>query len=102
MFILSLLHIWIDPHRLFAVIAVVFHIGIVDSVNGATNSKLRIASARELKQADKGADVKKLSAATMIDVESWIYKPKSARDGYINQTGERVINKREEGQFSKC
>ena len=55
-----------NPHRLFC-----FHhfysIGIVDWVNGVTKSKLTIASASEIRQADETADVKKMSAATMID-----------------------------------
>ena len=55
-----------NPHRLFAFITSIF-VSIVDSVNGGTKSKLTIASARDLRQAYETADVKKLSAATMID-----------------------------------
>ena len=36
-------------------------------MNGITKSKLTIASARQLKEADEGTDVKKLSAATMVN-----------------------------------
>ena len=67
LFILSLLYIYIDPHKSFAVISFIFLLGIVDSINGVTKSKLTLASARELKKADEGANVKKLSVATMVD-----------------------------------
>ena len=41
---------YIDPHKSFAVITLIFLLGIVDSVNGVTKSKLTLVSARELKQ----------------------------------------------------
>ena len=67
MFILSLLYIYVVPHTSFAVITFIFLPGVVDSINGVTKLELTIASARELKQADEGAHVKKLYAATMVD-----------------------------------
>ena len=110
MFILTLLYIYIDPQKAFAVITFLFLIGIVDSVNGVTKSKLTtIASARELKQADEGADVKKVSAATMID--GVLNSPaQECKRGLVDMEGSqgaksnRKGNKREreEGQFSKC
>ena len=42
-------------------------LGIVDGINGVTKSKLTTASARELKSADDGDDVKKMDASTMKD-----------------------------------
>ena len=52
--------------QLLAYISSIF-IGIVSSVNGVTKSKLTItSSARELKQADESADVKKLFAAIVM------------------------------------
>ena len=48
------IYIYIDPQKSFAAITFIFLIGIVDSINGVTKSKLTIASTRELKQADDG------------------------------------------------
>ena len=49
---------YVNPHILFAYITFIF-IGIVDSLNGVTKSKLTIASGRDFRLADEAADVKK-------------------------------------------
>ena len=68
--------LYIDPCRLFAFVCRLFafvtdiFVGVVGSVNGVTKSKLlTVVSAWELRQADETADVKKMSAAKMIDIK---------------------------------
>ena len=83
--VLPILHI--DPHRLFAFIAFIF-IGIADSFTGVTKSKLTIASARELRQADETTDVKKLSAATMM-IDGVLNSPTQGCKRWLDLEGRR-------------
>lgn len=46
-------------------IAVLFNAGVVDGLNGITKTKITCASARQLKRADEGEDVKKLDPSVM-------------------------------------